>query len=676
MNLSPDSEAEAESERQVPSTVASPRTRGWIPRSCFACNNKKIRCDKKEPCSACTRAERQCAYPPMGPRKRRTKITIMSEMAARISDLEKSLAEARKDGSVAGDEQRQPHADANESAIERSQADPSPSALSEEAQGIVLVQKGSSSQYFNEVLLSRVIAEEEHIESILTPPRSEKNQPSLSSPFNAAGILSAPSVSLPPASLHPTQELALKLWHIYVANVDGCSGLKMLHVPTDELRMYSTIDNPSLALLENLALAFAIYFAAAVTVEASEARSVLGHDKETFLLRCKIGLEQSFAYSDFLDRPTITGLHALAVYLTALRVQNHGKGIWVLNGLATRIAESLGLHRDGDSLGISPFQAEIRRRVWWHLITRDGRAGEDYGLECKASLLHHTAVKLPSNLDDMDITQNMTTLPNSKPGYTSMTFSLINIELTQAMQKIANLATSSSSPPVESARLAIIEELQNRIDRRLEHCNPVVPQHRLAIFCSRFLLRKLNFVSRLQWIVLRGPVLHNEFATEANLVEALAVVEPRLHGEDGMLKQFAWARKMYPQYHVAMYILWHLCVKPEGPNVERAWDAVNILFAAELWDESSIGFGSKSAVLAALRSKAIAIRQQLHHHTELNPAPISTLDSSVGANDIEPSLGGVADGSLDLGSDVSEWPEWEALIRGFQFDTQQSLFDG
>ena len=46
-----------------------------------------------------------------------------------------------------------------------------------------------------------------------------------------------------------------------------------------------------------------------------------------------------------------------------MRVYNRGNGIWVLNGLAIRIAESMGLHRDGGQLALSPFQAEIRRRV-------------------------------------------------------------------------------------------------------------------------------------------------------------------------------------------------------------------------------------------------------------------------------------------------------------------------
>jgi hypothetical protein len=92
------------------------------------------------------------------------------------------------------------------------------------------------------------------------------------------------------------------------------------------------------------------------------------------------------------------------------------------------------------------------------------------------------------------------------------------------------------------------------------------------------LLRKLDFITRLQWFSLKPLASCEKFATEENLVEALEILAPRLVSEDDLLKQFARARKAYPQYYVTMYVLQHLCVKPEGPNVDRAWEAVEISF--------------------------------------------------------------------------------------------------
>lgn len=481
-------------------------------------------------------------------------------------------------------------------------------------------------------------------------------------------------------------------------NVESCAGLKLLHVPTDEIKVYSTIDDPTTASLENLALSLAIYYASTVSLEGPEAQVTLGQDRNTLLLQFKVGLEQAFAHGDFLDRPTMTGLHALAVYLvrsifvfcsksrvnliclqSALRVHNHGKGIWILNGLAIRIAHSLGLHRDGERLGLSPFQSEIRRRLWWHLLSRDSRAGEDYGLENTNRLLLVSEVSLPTNIDDIELFPEMPRLPTAKEGWTAMTFSLINIELARSMQRLAAIAASSShsSPPSEAMRAQIIKETKVRIEGWLAHCNPVIPQHRLTLLCSRFLLRKLDFITRLQCILLLHAGPHEEFATEQNLIEALEILEPRLHSEDDLLQKFAWARKAYPQYHVTMYVMWYLCVKPEGPSIERAWQAVETVFSHELWDESTIGFGSKSAVLAALKAKAVSVREKIR---ELKPGgnartshrssgPVSGEGSSEVDGLSAYPLGDVGADEFGLDGDPDEWLDWGALVQGFQLDS-------
>lgn len=155
---------------------------------------------------------------------------------------------------------------------------------------------------------------EKTMESILTPSTTPPQPPDVS-PFNAAGILSSPALSVTLASLHPPKALAIKMWHIYVDNVESCAGLKLLHVPTDEIRVFTVIDNPYTAPLEDLALCFAIYFATTTSLDTQEAQAILPQDKNTLLLQFKLGLEQAFAHADFLNSPTITGLHALAIYV-------------------------------------------------------------------------------------------------------------------------------------------------------------------------------------------------------------------------------------------------------------------------------------------------------------------------------------------------------------------------
>lgn len=189
-------------------------------RSCYGCNSKKIRCDKDESCSACLRAGIPCVYPPVGPRKRRTKNNIIADMTSRLSTLEKSIA---KDS-------------AGRPVRPKTQAVSEPQILTaarieQEAPGEHLHVDGeSSSQYFGEILMTKAIREvsSKNIENNLTPPHTQVGTPCppIYSLFSALGILSSPSFTAAPASFHPSKELSSKLWRRYLENIEGCIGLK------------------------------------------------------------------------------------------------------------------------------------------------------------------------------------------------------------------------------------------------------------------------------------------------------------------------------------------------------------------------------------------------------------------------------------------------------------------
>lgn len=139
----------------------SPAARG-ASRSCFACNRKKVRCDKKTPCTSCARSGKSCNYPPAGPRTRRSKKTLIGEMASRINNLESALAMAQ---AMRTNNAKESHSeDANESPRAAlpsalAQSPDGPHDLNETPREAVLVHNGSSNQYYNDILLSRALAE-------------------------------------------------------------------------------------------------------------------------------------------------------------------------------------------------------------------------------------------------------------------------------------------------------------------------------------------------------------------------------------------------------------------------------------------------------------------------------------------------------------------------------------
>jgi hypothetical protein len=165
--------------------------------------------------------------------------------------------------------------------------------------------------------LTRTPSQTGDIDSVLSTSTTVATQPPGDSPFNPLGILSSASPSQHPSKFHPPKALAVRLWSIYTENVELFAGLKLLHLPTDEVRVYSAIDDPSRASFSDLALCYAIYFASTVTVHDDEVPLILGRDKEGLLLELKIGLEQALAHGNFLDRPSLTGLQALAIWLVS-----------------------------------------------------------------------------------------------------------------------------------------------------------------------------------------------------------------------------------------------------------------------------------------------------------------------------------------------------------------------
>lgn len=137
-------------------------------RSCTVYHRRKVRCDKKLPCSQCIRSDFECSYPP--PPARRAKTTTINDVASRILQMEKTI-EALKVRQVL------PQTTASISSVTPTDSVPSPASISsdgesgEHGEGSrrgergcregLLFNKGMSSHYVNEVLLTRAIEQVE-----------------------------------------------------------------------------------------------------------------------------------------------------------------------------------------------------------------------------------------------------------------------------------------------------------------------------------------------------------------------------------------------------------------------------------------------------------------------------------------------------------------------------------
>jgi len=105
----------------------------------------------------------------------------------------------------------------------------------------------------------------------------------------------------------------------------------------------------------------------------------LGNEDNAFdehLYRRALFLGDDEPVFDTANLSTVQALLLLSNLNQKLNRPNTG---WNCLGLAKRMALSLGLHRELPEWNITPFQREMRRRIWWCLYMFDSGASTTFG---------------------------------------------------------------------------------------------------------------------------------------------------------------------------------------------------------------------------------------------------------------------------------------------------------
>jgi hypothetical protein len=343
------------------------------------------------------------------------------------------------------------------------------------------------------------------------------------------------------------------------------------------------------------------------------------------------------------------------------------------------MAHSIGLHRDGSKLGISPFESEVRRRLWWHFLARDGRAAEDHGISSWSTVPGYDT-KMPLNIDDNELRPDMKELPPSHSGWTKMSLPLTCMEVAQTLQAMANLSMTPSGPtPKEVIRSNLLTQLRSRVEQYIKPCNPVIPIQRMAMKTALAMVHKIDFVTRQQLANLENPDKRNTFATEANLLSALRCLEIHLElWGDELLRPYRWCMHGHPQYHMLLYVLWHLCVSPSGPSVERAWVIVAKQFELEEV-RMSMAVSSpalKAIILRRMRKKAEMIRQSLFNGSETPGSASEGVEETPEEEEMEDSIPEAVMDVRRFDGENVDWnslmqnnlPDWNTLVEDLHVD--------
>ncbi|KNG89152.1 C6 transcription factor [Aspergillus nomiae NRRL 13137] len=596
-----------ESENTSDHTYEEPRVlrRYNVSRSCIRCHQRKVRCDKSHPCTTCARSNVTCRYPGSEKTKRRAPNVGLNEVAARLARLERAVSAivGADEGITVPSSSGSGPASTDRTAVDQQVRDPYA------AREGFLVTSGPSARYINESFLSHVLEKEKELQTVIESPLSASGGSTVFSPLRAEGLLLNPQHAISDvAELYPSRWEATQLWQVYLNNVNPL--MRVVHIPTLLPKVYNAINAPSDVPADLSALLFAIYFAATTSLLSINEGDFLGGQKHAALQKYQRGLEVSLYNSSFLDSPTMTSLQAMAIYVRCRRFHSSGRSNWVLNGLTIYAAQSIGLHRDGSNFRLPILECELRRRLWWHIITADRRVAEDHGLVGGSETISNT--NLPLNVDDSDLSPQMKTPPSPKETWTEMTMFLITAEASKVFARIHRVSLQSQrGRDVHNESRKLVADLDARLSKTyLKYCDQNVPVQKATFLLGRLLLSKarvLVHIQSLNDLSAEQSAKHINEETLSYACEGLECGSEML--TDEVLKSYSWLSSTYTPYHLLTYALWHLCLCPETPGVERAWSAVNTCFELTERDAGWRESNPHWAVLCRLRQKALSIRR-------------------------------------------------------------------
>ncbi|KAI1736353.1 hypothetical protein F4680DRAFT_265306 [Xylaria scruposa] len=603
------SASQSAASNQPTATAAPPKL-----RSCVVCRSRKVRCDKQSPCSNCRRAGIPCVVPsadrpPRWARRleRVAHNAAAGERAAQAADTPtaqvmerlRSLESLVKDLSS---QLEQAHVAANSStgnspasSTQDREGDPQRSApltgtsTIRSQFGRLVLGDANRSRYVSSGFWSRVNDELDEIRmetqhlAEADVDASDDEELSGTSPstyelertaserhaFLFQHNLSSSGPDL--RDLHPLPSQIPFLLDVFKENINAA--VQIVHMPTvNKIARRSRGTDIASLTPANEALMFSIYYAAITSMEEDDVLNNFGSTKTELNLKYRLGLEHALARADFLSVPDIVLVQAFVIFLLLVRRHDSPRWVWMMTGLLIRMAQALGLHRDGLHFKhLTPFEVDIRRRVWYAVCALDVRASEDQGTEMT---IQHGAfdTKLPWNIDDDDIGVHTKEMPIERPGITDMTFALISME-------ISNISRQMVSPGVsldEQNRLldAIYDQLENRYLRFSTEPDSIA--HWVMVVITRLVGAKLTLFTHLP-VLFSSPSEH--FSDEVRnklLVAAIEVAEfnDALNSEKAC-RHWRWIYQTYTHWHAVVYLLIDICRRPWSPLVDRAWVALH-----------------------------------------------------------------------------------------------------
>jgi hypothetical protein len=382
---------------------------------------------------------------------------------------------------------------------------------------------------------------------------------------------------------HPPLSQSVALFEIFKHSVAPL--VHIFHMPTLVASYWDAVASPESLDRNTEALLFAIYYSTVISMEPQQCKEVLGFSRAAAVKHYQFAVEQAMARANLLNTQSVVLIQAVVLFLSALRNEDASRTAWSMTALIFHIAQAMGLHRDGASFGLRPMETEIRRRLWWHICLLDIRSSEYHGCE---PIVHESMfdTRMPLNINDSDLTPDMTAPPAEREGSTEMTFCLIRCEVMRIVWKTGYVPPGMRRPgkPVEGAslpeRAALAKDLQQRLEERyLKHCDTSSPFFQVCVTVARLIIARTWLVvyyplrQKDDGATLPSPIRDQLFTISIKVLELSyeLLTSPAL-------AQWTWHSKTHVQWHAVAFVLSEICSRPPSQDCDRAWEYAQTVY--------------------------------------------------------------------------------------------------
>ncbi|KAM6506947.1 hypothetical protein FALCPG4_018759 [Fusarium falciforme] len=470
------------------------------------------------------------------------------------------------------------------------------------------------------------------------------------------------------------------LWKVFLNRVHPVT--KIIHAPSTQLHVVEAACTSGSGLsVATQALLFSIYNASLFTLSNDECLELMGRPKRQVAHSCAKALRVHLRRTDFLRSASLTTLQALVLYLFSLESHHDTHATWIFSGICVRIAQKMGLHRDGEALGLPPFETEIRRRLWWRIYMLDARCGLRSGLG--PSMMPSAGdSKMPTNLNDSELHPDSTTYFQDRDGPSEMAVSFLiysmgkflaerpSVEASVIQHEIDITGPARQTLPHELEELPnLAKEVENRLNGIIDQfADPATPNvYQLAGHIKGQILGRVQIMASMPPTQLSLSSQPLQPAEKLFLI-AVRVMEQSVSQYEAMERiEFLWYIKMHFQLDLFAFMVSQLSCQPASDMVVKAWELVSKVYHyhEELFDASEkSNLALATAITSAWEKKHGPIFTGSVHHVQA-PAYIQRLGTMVAVDSAALNMASVTLSDVVEDDDADPAPPWDDFSLAF-----------